>query len=1366
MSTIGLSSNQALTAKKVKNQRLKRKTATHFATNNPFFNEEFQFVLGKIWSNITDYRLYISVVSKETHHSMDHSGFLGCLSFSMEELFAKRGPWPETFWLLPQSSGFLEHQAVGKGVLARPNSLAQSLTAMAPANDTLIVSGRSRANMMINGLYTTVDSESYDQRPIYKQRDNGLYMYYHSGRGAWAIADAVGSHAPTAYVPADAPTPDQTTSAWWVFSRERQFSSVSPAQPVAVRAEYVQDDVVRCRVATAADMTQETDGKDAPDFDAAISSLELVTKRQEVDFFTGRSADPSLRATARPMSNKAQNIVRWIQSQQSFVENLKAFEFCRQELFGVPSDHPIFISIAKLKSVNEHFVQQLLAAQERDPNYEQPVGMLLCDMVPILAKPFVNYCTALDIRIKQLKELYKPENLNRLNMAPEALRVAAGRLGAIDKLEAAMQSPLLQIQRYPYYCVATMKACTEDDVDQPSLLQAVEWFRKLALQCVAVAGHIVPPQKLPPVPDTPSTIYRDYFYHGRITRATTLTMFQDDGSTNGWFLVRKDKATSDGHFLSYGFNHRLVHLPLVQTSDGMFQVGKNQFIDLLTMVQHYEKRGQELRTKLVYPRLRLPSDFPEEEGSQWARATVEAEQAMADTVAKGSEWKTAQERVAKILPGSARDDLGLLLANAREGDTNPENNEEPLYVGKSLAAIKSMLGLGAEGIEGVVSDCGFMRYFCSDGVANPPLAERLYQLDVNAEGQIVLADFLATAEASALASANLKKGAKEELMALIKSAQVGLIKHSDLTPETKAELSRIVIMEPTKLKAVLKEAELLDYLDEDGDGNVSLVEMLGAMDADGDGKISLKEFIAATGAIAKRAANFRADGTAKFALADTSKLELLNIFNGVRQGQILPTKLSTGAHAELTKLLALKPTMIQDVLMRAKLLEYFDQNNDGEVSVTELMAAMDLDKDGHISVQEFLKAAGAAIEDSVVFETDHGYTLPPIAAQEITTLLVQSRDRKPLLPLSPFACEHLSMLLKLDPEQIQSILEDCNMLSYFDNDGDGDLTLAEMLVLMDKDGDGQISVAEFLTACGVAADAAKDYSEIVAKTPPTVPAGMFDELRAIFTSTDTGTVDKYLSKMEVTHRMDFKKMNELLHQHNLVQYFDTNGDGKVNAQEIFTKMDKDGDGRISIKEFFEQSRIIYAASMADAASPKIMTETNGSGVAPATFGSGVKRTSRIPIIEREALVEELSNLFENAEQGQFVLNADYFGTTKLTYRCSKEQISQSMKSAGLLHNFKQAKTNPGSPYDLDGILRGLATDESGNVQLGEFVDACSQHVEAHLKATTLPDQRENSLTEAPVAVVGPITAEPVIAIVTKLADVMQIPHPKGGDDYF
>ena len=66
---------------------------------------------------------------------------MGCMSFTLDEIFERRGPWPEWFWLLPQTSGIFGHEHIERQVV--DDSQAPGM------KEHMVVSGRVRANMMV-----------------------------------------------------------------------------------------------------------------------------------------------------------------------------------------------------------------------------------------------------------------------------------------------------------------------------------------------------------------------------------------------------------------------------------------------------------------------------------------------------------------------------------------------------------------------------------------------------------------------------------------------------------------------------------------------------------------------------------------------------------------------------------------------------------------------------------------------------------------------------------------------------------------------------------------------------------------------------------------------------------------------------------------------------------------------------------------------------------------------------------------------------------------------------------------------------------------------------------------------------------------
>ena len=346
----------------------------------------------------------------------------------------------------------------------------------------------------------------------------------------------------------------------------------------------------------------------------------------EVDFFVGRSANPQMVPSTRPPSIKALNVVRWIKSQQEFIESLRALELCRADVFKMSPQSPIFSSINKLLQVSTYALQQLLIAQAKDPDFELPVALLLLDVIPVIAKPFVDYCTALDVKIKDLAAAMTPEILAAVeSSASPQLRAAIGRIGGYDKLGVAMQAPLLQVQRYPYYCEALMKGTDDGPDDQNALLKAHEWYTKLSKQCVNVAGRVRANNKPPPAPPRAPGLYADYFYHGRVSRETVSAMFAEDGSPNGWFIVRKDRKTPGMYILSYGLNARLVHAPIRRSGsgNGEFDLGGRKFDSLAMLVKHFKVRRPGLRTSLDTFRARRADSAEEEWSDDWDDANYE-----------------------------------------------------------------------------------------------------------------------------------------------------------------------------------------------------------------------------------------------------------------------------------------------------------------------------------------------------------------------------------------------------------------------------------------------------------------------------------------------------------------------------------------------------------------------------------------------------------------------------------------------------------------------------------------------------------------------------------------------------------------------
>eukprot|EP00049_Salpingoeca_infusionum_P001776 m.50921 g.50921 ORF g.50921 m.50921 type:complete len:468 (-) comp11196_c0_seq1:93-1496(-) len=195
-----------------------RESQTHMACPNPQLEEEFMFDLADVWRNLGAFRLHIAVMS-EGLIATDDTGFGGCLSFPLNAVVEDGPRLPRWYWLLSKKEGVqmcipVEHEIVSEAV--------------EPVQDVhdVFVSGRRAEypNSFINGVYA-VQREVFNGRLTFKQQHRGLYLFFHSGRGAWVIADALGHPAPYAFVDDDAYFPGDIENIWLVFNKEREYTT-------------------------------------------------------------------------------------------------------------------------------------------------------------------------------------------------------------------------------------------------------------------------------------------------------------------------------------------------------------------------------------------------------------------------------------------------------------------------------------------------------------------------------------------------------------------------------------------------------------------------------------------------------------------------------------------------------------------------------------------------------------------------------------------------------------------------------------------------------------------------------------------------------------------------------------------------------------------------------------------------------------------------------------------------------------------------------------------------------------------------------------------------------------------------------------
>lgn len=593
------------TMQEVEDSRFKRSSSKHKATNCPAINESYTFPLASIWGNkLKALRLYVAVVADEVVCS-DGTGCVGCMSFSMEDLANKKGQWPDQFWLLSQTEGLYTFEEVKKQVTFDAENA--SLT-------HIVIGGRVRANLSINGTYFCQGTKMYKRRYVYKHESSGLWLSFHAGRNCWIIADKVGSNAPLAYVEDDASTPDlaairavdpSSVKTWMVFSRERRFVEGAGADDGS--ASFESDENVRASVAQASDLMSNVQNEDSPAFDASIvdqGRVSIAAKVKQANYFAGKTADPLLVPPTKPLSKKAKAIVRVIASEQQYLETLRNLNIVRQTMFS-ENDANAFAVIPQMMNASQLTLEELRIAQSHDPNLERPIGLLMVDLFPAQAEPMLDYCTALDIKVQQVGISLKRLIGASLEVS-EATRDALSALGGIAGIIEALTSPFKQVQRYPYFVRAIQDESPDHDRDHGPLFIAWQKFHDLSLQVQKVAGKLElntkpkpKPNKLPPplvevVPGGTDELFKHPYYHGEIPRSKVVDLYNISGS-DGWFLMRK-LPNEKKYILSYCAEGRLVHQPVAMTADGKFELGR-EFNNLNSLVVYYGSP----RTNLVGP---------------------------------------------------------------------------------------------------------------------------------------------------------------------------------------------------------------------------------------------------------------------------------------------------------------------------------------------------------------------------------------------------------------------------------------------------------------------------------------------------------------------------------------------------------------------------------------------------------------------------------------------------------------------------------------------------------------------------------------------------------------------------------------------
>eukprot|EP00050_Salpingoeca_kvevrii_P003733 m.231940 g.231940 ORF g.231940 m.231940 type:complete len:646 (-) comp10875_c0_seq23:1194-3131(-) len=390
----------------------KKRSSTHRACACPMFDEEFSFRYDEIWDFQDQFRIYLAVMCSD-QKSQQYQCLAG-MSWSAKELMESGRALPRWFWLLPKSAALQRYEA-----LERVEDLASS------HDRDVRITGRARLmpNNMINGTYIAQE-QPFEGHPLYKHSKHGLYLYFHPGRRAWAIAEVPGSAAPYAFcTDAAAAEPSQVRGPWFVFSRSREYRSSGPTGPDFGRFE--QDDGVVCQASSAVDSPTKS----------VMASPSILAPGPF------QSSPPKHPQPNRPQSF-AEAAHLFVDRQGAFLETLAILRgYCDglRSVLTTEEHQVVFPGFEELYAVQAGLLQGLVALQEQDGSFStNAIATLLHEFAGASRTPILGFCSCLetalgvirrtclgDIEIAQKLEhlrddMQTPWSLQRAIIAPVA----------------------------------------------------------------------------------------------------------------------------------------------------------------------------------------------------------------------------------------------------------------------------------------------------------------------------------------------------------------------------------------------------------------------------------------------------------------------------------------------------------------------------------------------------------------------------------------------------------------------------------------------------------------------------------------------------------------------------------------------------------------------------------------------------------------------------------------------------------------------------------------------------------------------------------------------------------------------------------
>ena len=287
----------------------------------------------------------------------------------------------------------------------------------------------------------------------------------------------------------------------------------------------------------------------------------------------------------RPSSERGRQIVKLLASQEKFTDAADDLVLYAKEYENIllDDDYPggydeIFGSCPRLQKIGLYFYEQLVKGQVADPKFEEPIGDLLLNVAKLTKVPFLNYCKELTSKLQTVLSMQHDIQSPGLTKSDEGIT-------------AAMEAPFLQIQRFPHFIKAIMRASELNmkasmAMDLQTLRAALTEFEDIASKALKLASVT---QKVEDLAVEIMAVDENapVWFHGNISREQADEMLKAE--PHGTYLVRQRVNSTESHFVlsltihsqeqqvGYVTHHAITRVPAGQPDEGNFMVRDHNF---------------------------------------------------------------------------------------------------------------------------------------------------------------------------------------------------------------------------------------------------------------------------------------------------------------------------------------------------------------------------------------------------------------------------------------------------------------------------------------------------------------------------------------------------------------------------------------------------------------------------------------------------------------------------------------------------------------------------------------------------------------------------------------------------------------------